>query len=201
MTSETRLQEIWRAGGDADSASISQICRQAREFESIIARRNRREIVAGVLVAVVFAAIAAVATQPLIRVGAGGAAASALYVIQYIWRHARDHVPEDDGLPTVLHYRRSLERQRDLLKTVWRWYLGPLGLGLTAWFVAVGVVSGASTLLIAAVVGGEILVGLVFSWLNRLAAASLQRQLDEWTDLPAVGESVDATRTGAEESE
>jgi hypothetical protein len=36
-------------------------------------------------------------------------------------------LPGDPGLSSYVEYkRRELERQRDALKSVWRWYLGPL---------------------------------------------------------------------------
>ena len=90
-------------------------------------------------------------------------------------------MPEATALtPSMEFYRRELERQRDLLRDIWRWYLGPFIPGLVVFvWGSVRHVKGGQW--VKAVPFGVLCV--VFFWfvgrLNRRAADKLQRQIEE----------------------
>ncbi len=87
-------------------------------------------------------------------------------------------VPESLALDTCLAFhQRELERQRDLLRDVWKWYLLPFVPGLIAIVAArlpsTGWIRGLRFILFCA-------AGFYFLWwLNKRAADKLQRQIDE----------------------
>jgi hypothetical protein len=82
----------------------------------------------------------------------------------------------------IASHRRQLERQRDLLAGIWRWYLGPLVPGLVLFAVSLPFEqsrSGPRAWIGTAVVlsiGAAVFVGI--ARLNRMAARQLQRKID-----------------------
>jgi hypothetical protein len=92
---------------------------------------------------------------------------------------------ESAGLSSWIEFRRrELVRQRDLLRGVWRWYLGPLVPGMV---VVLSVVFAHAShvrnkpvmlmLLVYMCVCGAVFVGI--GRLNERGAQKLQRQVDE----------------------
>jgi hypothetical protein len=111
-----------------DVTSRDGLARDVRRFEQRIRQRNRREVLAGLLVVVGFGVFLWRGPDLVSRIGCGLAMAGALFIIYYIRRRGVAHrVPTDGALSTAMAvYRRELERQRDLLRTVTWWYLLPL---------------------------------------------------------------------------
>ena len=110
------------------SLSVDDFFRDTQEFERRIRQRNRREILAGVLVILGFGVDLWRGPNPMARVGCALEMAGALFIIYRIRTRA---MPSSIPLDTpqahaVAAYRRELQVQRDLLRTVTSWYLLPL---------------------------------------------------------------------------
>ena len=98
------------------------------------------------------------------------------------------NLTSDLGLASGLDfYRRELERQRDLVGSVWSWYLGPLIPGWVVLMVAFARTNPGHLRHFGLSLAGFNLfaaLAFVFVWkLNQRAARSLQRQIDELNGL------------------
>ncbi|MCA9494652.1 MAG: hypothetical protein KC656_02080 [Myxococcales bacterium] len=151
----------------------------AARFDRVIWRRNLIELAAGVLVVGTFGWMAWVA-EGGVRVGAVLTVLGAVAVMVTLVRRG---TPRGEVAGDCLRWRREeLTRQRDLLASVWRWYLLPLVPGMVVMLVAMG-------RLLVDVPGGPLVIGstgaivaAVFAsvaWMNQRAAAALQQQIDE----------------------
>ncbi len=201
-----RFQLLWQEQERKPmELAVDQIARQAASFRRTIRRRNVREYVAAAIVVAVFGAYAAMADTVLVRVACAATIAGALYVAYYLRRHGASE-PAELAASTTDHlesHRRQLERQRDLLASVWRWCLGPLVPGLVLFAVSIRIEqsrfargtpdaaawlariiapeSSERTVLwiaaaIALSVGALVFAGI--ARLNRMAARRLQREID-----------------------
>jgi hypothetical protein len=110
------------------SLSVDDFFREAQEFERRIRQRNRREILAGVLVILGVGAGVWLGPNLVARVGCALVMAGALFIIYRIrTRGVAGSIPLDASRAhAIAAYRRELEVQRDLLRTVTSWYLLPL---------------------------------------------------------------------------
>jgi hypothetical protein len=148
--------------------SAAELAAKATRFRGIIAARNRREWLACVFVGLFFTYAAITAQELLLRVSFVLTVVGTAYVAWYMRKHAVPGALPGAG-PCLDFYRGELERQRDLLRGIWRWYLGPLVPGL-----AVMAIAAPSALL----VGLFVVVFGGVGWLNQAAAAALQRDID-----------------------
>lgn len=150
------------------------------EFERTVAKRNLRELAAGVVVVLSFGGVALVAADPLGQLGAASIAAGALFVMWTLVRRGRTAAAPGHLAEACLAWRRAeLARERDLLAGVWRWYLGPLvpGLGM---FVLSGLLRADTALewaIQAVVIGAGVLVFGGIGKLNADAARALDDEL------------------------
>jgi hypothetical protein len=108
--------------------SVDEIRHQAGKFRKKIYWRNAREYVAALVVVVFFGFEFWRTSDALTRVGFGLMIAGMLYLIWHLHRKGSARsLPAEMGLASGLEFfRRELERQRDLVRSVWSWYLGPL---------------------------------------------------------------------------
>lgn len=188
MANELRpedLGEVWRGQKvEHTQMTIEQIREKARKFQRRIRFRNLREYAAYAVVVAFFGFFGG-KYPPLMRPGAWLLIAGMTYVAYQLHkRGAAKAVPEDATPKNWLEFhRQELERQRDLLRGIWRWYLGPMIPGM-----ALVVVGGAlanhghakhawalASAYVAIVALGFYFVGR----LNQRAAQRLQRQIDE----------------------
>ena len=175
------VQDLWQGQpAEGGALSLDELRTRARWVERRIRRRNRREYVAAVVAVIGFGGGAWIAPTPLIRIGAGLLVATAVFIAYHIhrWGSART-MPADMALTSSLQfYRRELERQRDLLRGVWKWYLLPCVPGLVLFNVGVARIrpEGIARLGITAIVTLAVFVFL--SELNRRAANKIQARLD-----------------------
>jgi hypothetical protein len=163
--------------------TLADIRRKAQAFQTRIRRRNAREYlfaVAGTLLYVVFIWLL---PGMLTKIGS---AVTLLSIYSVVYQLRRDgaarEVPVDAAAADCLAFhRRELARQRDLLRRVGPWHIGPMVPGLALFFGGLwlanvddlgdAVVMTISGLLMAAVL-------LLVYRLNVRAANELQRQLD-----------------------
>ena len=127
------LQRLWQQQPvERGSISLDELRQRARYLERRVGRRNRREYIASVVVLFMFGAIAWKAPSPLARAGAVVTLAATAFIVFHLSRYGTARtMPADLGLTGCLQFhRRELERQRDLLRGVWKWYLLPFAPGL-----------------------------------------------------------------------
>lgn len=175
------FKNLWQSQNvESTRMSLEELRRKAEEFQKKIRHRNLREYVAAAVVLSSFSYF--LWRFPPMRLGCSLILAGTLYVMyQLHTKGAAKVVPDSLALDTCLAFhKRELERQRDLVRDVWKWYLLPFVPGL---FAIIGVplmhlppagwVRGLPFLLLCVAM-------FYFVWrLNKRAAASLQRQIDE----------------------
>ena len=177
-----RLKTVWQnQPSEGIRMSVDEIRHRAGKFQKKVYWRNAREYIAAIVVLVIFGFDFWHTSDALARVAFGLIIAGTLYVIWHLHqRGASRSVPTEMGLASGLEFhRRELERQRDLLRSVWSWYLGPVIPGLVVLMVARARIDpghlrniGLSSALIA-------LVFVSAWWLNQRAARKLERRIDE----------------------
>ena len=129
-------RELWRSQEkEHDPMTLAAIHAKARTFESRIERRNAIEYVASGVVIVCFAPILLQGPNWIMQLGAGLVMLGAVVVAWQLHRRASNESTPLAGEALVDAYRRQLIRQRDALRTVWLWYLGPLAPGLAAMMI------------------------------------------------------------------
>jgi hypothetical protein len=170
--------------------SLDQLRWKARRFESRIHWRNLREYAAGALVVGVFGYYVWRIPAPLVRLGSMLVIVGGLFALRSLHvRGASGSAPVNMAFSSCLEFhRRQLERQRDLLRDVWTWYLLPFvpGLavflvGLLGWTLAQPNAPAHRQLIVGAFVATALGCGLVLAAvgrLNRWAARKLQREID-----------------------
>ena len=166
-------------------AANAQDRARAERFQTRIRWRNWGEYLAAVFVVGAFGYGAISAPSLLLQVGNGLVAVAAIYVA---WRMRQlAHAAPKDGLAQAVNcaefHRAELMRQRDALRSIWTWYLGPFVPGLVIFTFGIAFVPGAEVPLAARLtVAGFTLafVALVFvgiAWLNASAARKLQAEI------------------------
>lgn len=137
MNKPDDLENLWKAQpvGTAMRGEEMRgiVLKKIAGFDRAIRRRNRAEMVAALIVSASFGYFAWVQRNGIERLGSIIIAASALWIIYYIWRFGNE--PGDpDPDQTVASYRRALVRKYEyqirLLRNVKFWYLLPLYVGL-----------------------------------------------------------------------
>ena len=183
--SPDNLKSLWQNHNvEPVQMSLEQIRQKAEKFQKNIRHRNLREYVAA---AFVFASAGYFMWRiPETRLACGLLLAGVVYVLyQLHTKGAAKTVPESLALNNCLEFhRRELERQRDLARDVWKWYLLPFVPGLLATMAVPllhlppekwmdGASIGVSVILLWAAMFYAI-------WrLNKRGANKLQRQIDE----------------------
>jgi hypothetical protein len=188
-----RFQLLWQQQERQPlELAADQIARRADSFRRTIRRRNLREYIAGAVVIAVFGYHAALGETLLYRIACGAVIAGVLYVVYHLRRYGTAE-PDELVACTVDHlaaHRRQLERQRDLLASVWRWYLGPLAPGLVLFAVSLPIEQsrhGRGSWVTAAVmlaIGAAVAIGI--ARLNRMGARRLQREIDALLPPPSL---------------
>jgi len=185
-SSENRLKSVWQnQKSEGIPMSVDELRLKAGKLQRKIHGRNAREYVAALVVVVFFGYQLSLATDALTRAGFILMIAAVLYLVWHLHRKgSSQRLPEQMGLVSGLEYfRRELERQRDLVRSVWRWYLGPLVPGLILLQVAsVHAHPGHLGRIALPLAITNCLAAAVFFlvWkLNQRAAGKLQRQIDE----------------------
>jgi len=173
--------------------SVEQIRLSAGRFRRKVGWRNARESLAALAVVFFFAFEFMRTDELLARTGFGLIIAGMCYMVWQLYsRGSWRRLPEDAGLSSCVEFqRRELERQRDLVSNVWRWYLGPMIPGLVVTLAAVWRANPHrlkySEILIGLYV---VLIAAAFwfvAWLNKRAARRLQCRIDQLNDLARQG--------------
>jgi len=182
---DRQVIELWQnQETEGVRMSVEQVRMEAGRFQRKISARNLREYVVAVILIIFFGFEFSRIPQVPARVGFGLLIAGIAYMVWHMLsRGSPGTIDETAGLSSSIEFRRrELARQRDLLRSVWLWYIGPCVPGLVVlvvWFVY-GNRSKPVVVLIAAVYVLAVAAG--FWWMGRLnarGAEKLQRQIDE----------------------
>ena len=186
MTDRDPLKTLWTNQTEEPvTMSEAGIRARAEKFDSTIGWRNAREYLAGAFVVVFFGYYAVTRENPVQQLGAAAVVLAALFVT---WRLAAMGGASSAGDPAAswfARHRAHLVRQREMLRTVWKWYALPFVPGLTLMIAGrhaypefrlheldAWVALALPTAFLAAVFGGIV-------WLNHVAAKKLQAEIDE----------------------
>lgn len=148
-----------------------------------VRRRDLTEYVAGLLAAAIFVHLAIYAQDWGVRVGCAAIVLGTSATLFNLWRR-RPHGPENYEAAGVDYHRAQLVHQRDVLASVWRWYLAPVVPGMMILVVAIGrtagqhMSTGAAVLAMSTAVLPVVAVLWGIHKLNRAAARRLQKTID-----------------------
>lgn len=182
------LQALWTCQPEEEdlAMSIEDVRARAERFQSGIGRRNRVEYAASALVVVVFVLQALLIPEPVVEAGAALIALGAVVVAWRLHAQARaaTRAEMDRAASSWTEFHRAeLIRQRDALRSVWAWYLGPLVPGLVVFMLGVGTAPSTGLPLgigLAISTLGLLFAGAAFAfigWLNARAADRLQAEV------------------------
>ena len=175
------LQALWQSQSPHGSViPLDEIRQMARRLEHKVSRRNRREYVAAAIVVAGFGWQMFTLPTLLLRIGAGMSIAAAIAVAYmiHLWGTTRT-LPSDLGLTSSLEFHRvELERQRDLLRSVWWWYLLPFTPGILVLEIGHALAQPERTSRIVALSVVMLLLAVGIYALNWRAAARIQRRID-----------------------
>lgn len=187
--SPNQWRTLWQSQPTSPRAlSLVEIRERASGFQNKVRRRNLREYAAAVVVFVVFGRYSWEAQTWLGRTGPALIVLGTLFIVHRLFTRAGSRaVPGgDDEIAVaescVAFHRRELERQRELLRTVWWWYLGPLIPGLLVMLLDdLNQASSRGGAAVLTSLGSALLVLLVFlgvwRW-NAAGAKRLERELE-----------------------
>lgn len=176
MDDDARL--LWReqAVPALQPLPTDELAAQSRRLQHKVGRRNRRETVAAALVALVFLAYAWVFPHWLTKLGALLTVVGTAVVVWQLHRRAcAQPLPEALGASLLQFHRGELARQRDALRSAWRWYVAPLLPGLLLFLCGRQIENGRWQPW-PFVITALVMAGVV--WINRRAASQLQREID-----------------------
>jgi hypothetical protein len=162
--------------------SLEELRAKAIKFQRRIWRRNLREYLAALFV-IVFFGLAFWNTRQIVpRIAFAWVIAWSIFYIWYMWRWgSASPVPADMGSAACVgFYRNELARQRDLLRSVWKWVILPIlpGLVLIAAYKITSAGPGKLWQQLAWVAFEAALIAVV-AWLNMRAARRLDRRISE----------------------
>lgn len=185
MTDRDPIQTLWKdQTQEPFTMSLAEIHARADKFQSRIRFRNVTEYAAAGFVVAAFGYVAALSPSLVVKLGAALLILGAFYVVWRLHTLAKAaNVPDAARADDLASFHRDeLVRQRDALRSVWRWYLGPFVPGMVVFIAGTVMHSGApwyAALAIAAV--ALAFQGLIFWLIGRLnmrAADKLQAEID-----------------------
>ena len=185
---ENDARKVWQDQSVAPiPMNINEIRKKARKFQKRIWWRNLSEYAAAVFVVAGFGFYLWRFDGLWLRTGSLLIIAATLYMVYQLHkRGSSESVPT--GASSIVFHRTELERQRDALQSVWRWYLLPFVPGMIIFLIGRAIENppgswaplNVTVLLCVAVF---FLVGK----LNQRAARKLQHQIDELAELQRNG--------------
>lgn len=180
---DEQLKKLWREQPVAEATpSLAQLRQAAKRFNRRVALRNGIEYVACVLVCLGFGRYIVLFPHLLIRLGSVMVMAGACLVAWQMHRRASSQpLPSEAGAQSWLEFRRrQLVRQRDALRSVAWWYIGPFVPGLVVFRCGVEFELDASAPFARGWKANLFIAGVllwVIAW-NGFAAWRLQRKID-----------------------
>ena len=198
MENETSndMKNVWRNQPVASvPISLAELHQKAEKLEQQVRRRNLREYAGSLIATAIFGYYIWKFPAPMVRFGCVLVIAGVLVVLYQLHkRGAARVVPAGMAFRTCLDFhRRELERQRDLSRSVWTWYLLPFVpgmaiflLGLFLWTMRLPNAPAHARLITISFSLTAAFVALVFiaiGKLNQWGARKLQRKIDALDNL------------------
>jgi hypothetical protein len=176
------LPDLWQNQPvDPVRLVLADLREQARQFEKTIARRNLFEYLTALFVVAFFGWYALAAEGIAARLGAALIVLGTLAIAYRLHTRGRAQALPSDALAsqTAAFYRQELERQRDLLRTFWRWYLGPLIPGLALMLGQSAIAEPSIGHLLKVGVFSLVMGGILFAIarVNQIAASKLDAEI------------------------
>jgi len=185
MTDHDPLHDLWATDqGEKFTMSIADLTARSDRFRSRIQRRNLIEYLAAALVIGTFGWMAYIIPVLSVRIGAVLIMLAAVYISWQLHRVASVSAGESPADDLASVHRRELVRQRDALRSVWRWYLAPFVPGLLVFIVGTTIEAGVHAPLWAVIATSAVSLGfvsLIFAgvWaLNAYAARKLDQEIN-----------------------
>jgi hypothetical protein len=190
MAADTRdsdARTVWQLQRtDPVPVDIADIRRRSLKFRRQVWRRNLGEYAASTLVVAFFGSSVWLDEGFWTRTGALLVIGGTLYMCYQLHKRAAARTASP-GANSVVFHRGELERQRDALQGVWRWYLAPFVPGLIVHSVGQEIDSPPISwvpLLLKLAFGAAVFIYFIrILKLNQLAAGELQREIDELKEL------------------
>lgn len=162
--------------------SVEELRAKAAKFQHRVQRRNLREYVAALVMIVFFGFAYRNTPQIIPRIAFAWLIAAAIFYIWYLRRRgSMRRIPADIGSADCFRfYRNALEKQRDLLRNVWKWVLSPIIPGLAV--LAIYNITSVSPAKRWQQVGYVLFEAAILStvvWLNMRASRRLDRRIAE----------------------
>ena len=186
MSDRDPLQSIWKSQSQEEfKMSLADIHARAETFQSRIRRRNWIEYAAAIFVIGAFVWMALSIPPLVVKIGALMIAFGAAYVCWKLHEVGRtaSKAERDAAQSVTAFHRAELVRQRDALKTVWRWYLAPFVPGMLVFLAGVSFAPELEAPLAAKIVTfvtGVAFQAAVFAavwWLNALGVKKLDAEI------------------------
>ena len=180
QTPKDDLTRLWQEQADGGQTAMVDIRLKASTFERRVYRRNLLEYAAAAVVVVAFSRILWNGPGVAARVGAVLILLATTYVVYRLQRYgSTSMMPEELALTNCVEFHRAqLLRQRDLLRSVWRWYLLPFVPGLLLMLMGRAAVD-PSRAMRATLISAVVFLGI--GWLNERAARRLDDEIEGWT--------------------
>jgi hypothetical protein len=183
MSDERELHDLWRSGTGVAAPPPTEALRPAAaSFVRAVSRRILLEQVVGALMIAWFLWEAVTAERNMTRIGAVLIVAGVAFVVAQLTRRAAPGNPAV-AADCATFLRDELVRQRDLRRSVRRWYLGPLVPGFSVFYLDLilhAMAQGAGYgFAITGVVAFIALPVVMADWGNRRRVRELQREIDE----------------------
>lgn len=165
--------------------SLADIHARAETFQSRIRTRNWIEYIAAAFVIAGFVWIAAAMPSPIIQAGAVLVALGAAYVCWKLYQvgRAASQAELDAAQSLTDFHRAELVRQRDALRTVWRWYLAPFAPGVLVFLAGVSFEPAleaplaAKATIFATGLAFQAALFAAVAWLNAMAVKKLEKEI------------------------
>ena len=177
-------QELWQSQPEEDmNMTLATIRSTALKFQNRIRRRNIREYVGIVIGTIMYCGFILYVPGILTKLGAVLILAAMYFSVYQLHRDgSSEEVPVDASAGDCLAFhRRELIRQRDMLRRVGPWHIGPVMPGFLLFFAGTWVSSVHDTRAAVTMTICFVLAVSVFAfvyWLNVRAANKLQQQIE-----------------------
>ncbi len=176
-------KQAWQASVEvAGPLPLEELRKGADKFYRRIWWRNAIEYVACLIVVIGFGTYFFALPHVLQKAGSMLVIAATLFVAWQLHRRASAEPPERAGTrPLLLFARAQLVRQRNALRSIFRWYLLPFLPGMAVFMTGTMLAGRPSGPEARDAVGFAVLIALFVGiwWINQLGARSLQRHIDE----------------------
>ena len=180
-------QQLWQSQtAEYDAMTLADIHLKARTFQAKVRGRNMREYIACVVVVLFFLPALFQHQSWLMQAAGAWTIAATAFVAWQLHRRGSAKATPEAGQGLVDFHRQELMRQRDTLRSVAVWYIGPFIPGLVLmmsgrWFQSHAphrpIAFDHAMILTASVI--VLLVWLAIWLLNQWGAERLQRRIDE----------------------